>query len=426
MFRNLSLRLIPLAAILLAEAMLLSGCKQKDTAPAPEVSVQAEPVAVGKISEIIHVDGVLSPLAQAAIQPKVTAPVHHFLVQRADRVHAGQLLLTLENKDLSAMAQDNQGAFTAAQANYETAIQSTVPEDFTRSRLELKQAQADYDLNKSIVDARQQLFKEGAIPGRDLDTAKTTLLQAQAALDLANAHYRALETTTHKAAIEVAKGDLESAKGKYLNAKAQLSYTEIRSPIDGYVTDRPLFDGETAQAGTPVITVMDTSALIAKLHIAQSQAYALKVGSPGEIEVPGSDTPYPGKVMLISPALDSGSSTIEVWFRVENKKQLLKAGTPIHVSITGRTMDKATLIPKEALQTAPDGSYFVMLVDAKNTAQKHSVDIGIVSENQAQVLSGLKANDMVISSGSYALDPGTPIKISAEKAGYDSADGEKQ
>uniref|UniRef100_E6PYX1 Secretion protein HlyD n=1 Tax=mine drainage metagenome TaxID=410659 RepID=E6PYX1_9ZZZZ len=111
---------------------------------------------------------------------------------------------------------------------------------------------------------------------------------------------------------------------------------------------------------------------------------------------------------------------------MENKKQLLKAGTPIHVSITGRTMDKATLIPKEALQTAPDGSYFVMLVDAKNTAQKHSVDIGIVSENQAQVLSGLKANDMVISSGSYALDPGTPIKISAEKAGYDSADGEKQ
>lgn len=414
----------PVAAILLLAATLLTGCKPEDATPSPEVSVQVTPMDFGKISEMVHVDGVLSPLAQAAIQPKFTAPVHHFDVQRGDHVHAGQLLLTLENRDLAAAAVENQGALAAAQANYETAMESTVPEDFTRSRLELKQAEADYALNQSIVKAREQLYKEGAIPGRDLDTAKTALIQAQAALDLAKAHYHALETTTHKAAIEAVKGELESAKGRNQGAQAQLLYSAIRSPIDGYVTDRPLFDGETAQAGSPVITVMDTSALIAKLHISQSQAFALKVGSPGVIEAPGSDTTYPGKVVLISPALDAGSSTIEVWFRVENGKQQLKAGMPVHASLTGRTVEKAMLIPKVALQTAPDGTHFVMIVDAKNVAQKRPVTTGIISEDQAQVLSGLHPRDKVISTGSYALDAGTPVKIDTET--FDSADGDKQ
>ena len=61
-------------------------------------------------------------------------------------------------------------------------------------------------------------------------------------------------------------------------AEAQVNYSEIRSPIDGVVTDRPLFAGETAAAGAPLITVMDTSTLLAKTHIAQSLAQQLKVG----------------------------------------------------------------------------------------------------------------------------------------------------
>lgn len=424
MTRKLSFHSCMFAAIALLGTTLLTGCKQEDSTPAPEVSVEAAPFAVGTISEMIHVDGVLSPQAQAAIQPKFTAPVDHFDVQRGDHVRSGQLLLTLENQDLAAAAQENQGALATAQANYETAMESSVPEEFTRSRLELKQAEADYNLNESIVNAREKLFQEGAIPGRDLDTAKTALLQAKATLDLAKAHYQALEATTHKAAIEAVKGELASAKGKYLGAQAQLTFSEIRSPIDGYVTDRPLFDGETAQAGSPVITVMDTSVLIAKLHLAQAQALQLKIGSPGEITTPGSDAKYPGKVVLISPALDAGSSTIEVWFRVENSKQELKAGTPVHVSLTGRTVDNATLIPKMALQTSPDGTHFVMIVDAKNTAQKRPVTVGIVSDDEAQLLSGLRPEDKVIASGSYALDAGTPVKIGA--ATTDATDGDKQ
>ena len=80
-----------------------------------------------------------------------------------------------------------------------------------------------------------------------------------------------------------ATGQLGAAKGKYLGAEAQLSYSEIRSPIDGVVTDRPPYPGELATANQPLLTVMNTSKLIAKAHISQNEAAALHVGDSAEI-----------------------------------------------------------------------------------------------------------------------------------------------
>ena len=84
------------------------------------------------------------------------------------------------------------------------------------------------------------------------------------------------------------------------------------------VTDRPQYEGELATANQPILTVMDTSKLIAKAHIAQSEAADLKVGNEAKIKVAGTDEPIEGRVTLVSPALDPGSTTIEVW--VESEK----------------------------------------------------------------------------------------------------------
>ncbi len=173
------------------------------------------------------------------------------------------------------------GAYTAAQGTYDIATGATVPEDTAKAELDLTQARANLDLAQSIVNSRSQLFAQGAIPGRDLDTAQAALVQAKAAYEIARQHLDAVQKISRKAALESAQGQLTSAKGKYMGAEAQLSYTEIRSPISGVVTDRPLFAGETAAAGTPVITVMDTSALLAKLHLAQTQAQQLSDGCIG-------------------------------------------------------------------------------------------------------------------------------------------------
>ncbi|HVU46112.1 MAG TPA: efflux RND transporter periplasmic adaptor subunit, partial [Terracidiphilus sp.] len=333
--------------------VLAAGCK-KEAAPETEVTVQAEHPEQGSITEQVLADAVLTPVAQAAVEPKITAPVKKFYVQRGARVKAGELLATLENSDLTAAEMDTKGAYMAAQAAYATSTKAQVPEDSLKAESDFAQAKANLELNQSIVKSRTQLFAEGAIPGRDLDTAQAALVQAQAAYDAAEKHLESVRSVSRAAALEAAQGDLTSAEGKYQGAEAQVNYSEIHSPINGVVTDRPLFAGETAAAGAPLITVMDTATLIAKAHIAQSLAQQIKARNQAQVLVPGVVDPVAATVSLISPALDAGSTTVEVWVRIDNKSGALKVGTPVKVSISGAKVSKVWKIPNSAVLTAED------------------------------------------------------------------------
>ena len=395
--------------------LLLPGCK-KEVAPAVEVTVQAEHPEQGSVSEHITVDAILAPLAQAAIEPKITAPVRKFYVQRGAKVKEGQLLALLENADLAAAALDNKGTYIAAQAAYDTATKAQVPEDVQKAELDFAQAKANLDLNESIVKSRKQLFAEGAIPGRDLDTAQAALVQAQAAYDTAAKHRESMKAVTRESALKSAQGQLSSAEGKLKGADAQVSYSEIHSPINGVVTDRPLFAGETAAAGAPLLTVMDTSSLLAKSHVAQSVVQQMKVGDATQIQVPGITDPVAAKVSLISPALDPGSTTVEVWLKIDNKAGKLKVGTPVKALITGRTVAQTLKIPNSAVLTAQDGSKSVMVIGSDSAAQRKGVTLGIADGDDVQVINGLSASDMVITGGAYGLDEKTKVKIGKAEA----------
>ena len=399
-----------LACALTLPAILLAGCK-KEAAPEVEVTVQAAHPVRGPIAEHIVADAILAPVAQAAIDPKITAPVQKFYVQRGDKVRKGQLLAVLENGDLTAAALDNKGAYMAAQGAYATATRSQIPEDVQLAEVAVEQAEATLKLDKSIAESRKKLFAEGAIPGQDLDSAEATLVQAQGAYSTAEKHLEAVRSVSRVAALQEAQGQLTSAKGKYEGAEAQVGYSEIRSPISGVVTDRPLFAGETASAGTPLITVMDTSTLIAKAHIAQSLAQELKVGNSATVTVPGLADAVPAKVSMISPALDPGSTTVEVWLKIDNKNGALKVGTPVKATIAGPAVADALTIPASAIQTAPDQSKFVLVVGPDGAATKKSVTLGIVNSDEAQVTSGLTAQNLVITVGAYGLDEGTKVSV---------------
>ncbi|MGA2171265.1 MAG: efflux RND transporter periplasmic adaptor subunit [Terracidiphilus sp.] len=418
-----ALRLKPHWILLGAMAIplaLLPGCK-KEAAPETQVTVQAEHPEQGPIAEHITADAVLAPLAQAAIAPKIGAPVRKFYVQRGSRVKEGQLLATLENNDLAAAAMDNKGSYMAAEAAYATATKAQVPEDTLKAESDVTQAKANLDLNLSIVKSRKQLFAEGAIPGRDLDTANAALVQAQAAYDAAAKHLESVRSVSREAALKSAQGQLTSAQGKYEGAQAAVNYSEIKSPIDGVVTDRPLFAGETAPAGAPLITVMETSTLLAKTHIAQSLAQQMKVDDDASVLVPGLADPVAAKVSLISPALDPGSTTVEVWLKIDNKAGKLKVGTPVKVSVTGKTVAQAWKIPAAAILTAEDGSKSVMVVGDDGTAHRKPVTLGIEDADDVQVTGGLAPTDLVITGGAYGLDEGTKVKVGP--ASGDSAAG---
>ena len=152
---------------------------------------------------------------------------------------------------------------------------------------EVADTRAAHDVALRTYQERKKLFEQGALSGRDADTAYAAEVSAKSAYEQAEKHLEAVRKITSSTNKDAAEGQLASAKGKLATAQAMTEFASLRSPIDGVVTDRPLFPGETAAAGAAVITVMDTSSLLAKLHLAQASAQALK----GRTQSRGSPSP---------------------------------------------------------------------------------------------------------------------------------------
>jgi HlyD family secretion protein len=147
------------------------------------------------------------------------------------------------------------------------------------------------------------------------------------------------------------------------------------------------------------------------VHISQLLAQRLQLGDAASITVPGLTDPVEAKVTLINPVLDPGSTTIEVWLLIENKKGTLKVGTPIRAFIASKQVPNALKVPQVSLLTAQDGSKSVMVIGAEGVAHKKAVEVGIQDSGEAQITSGLSPNDQVITEGAYGLDDGTKVKI---------------
>lgn len=394
------------------------GCKKAATdVSEAAVAVTAAHPRVEAISEEIAADAILAPLAQAALVSKVSSPIRTLYVQRGSRVRQGQLLVTLEDRDLRGAAMDSEGSLEQARAAYATATKATIPEEVQKAQLDVEEARAALNVADRTARERKRLLAEGAIAGRDTDSAVAQDVQAQATYDMAVKHLEAVRGTTRAANTQSAQGQLTSAEGRYNSAEAQVSYANLRSPINGVVTDRPYFAGETAPAGSPIVTVMDTTSLLAKLHLSQASAQKLSLGGEAEVAIPGMDEPLKATVSLISPALDPGSTTVEVWLKLRNSDGKLKAGTPVHTTMTGTTVDKAVTIPLTAVLPAQDGSTAVMVVSPDNVAHKRPVKLGIRTPEAVEVLNGVTPADNVITDGSYGLDDGTKVTLAAANAG---------
>jgi RND family efflux transporter MFP subunit len=197
--------------------------------------------------------------------------------------------------------------------------------------------------------------------------------------------------------------------------------------MSGVITDRPLYPGEMAAAGTPLLTVMDISTVIAKAHIPQNDAAALKVGDKGTMTVPGIEEPIEGKVTVVSPALDPNSTTVEVWFEAKNPKHELKPGTSVQLALTAQTVKDALVVPANAVITTPEGATAVMIAGSDGRAHQKAVKLGIRNGDDVQIVDGVTESDKVVASGAYGLPDKTKIKIEAAEAPAEgSKEGSKQ
>jgi HlyD family secretion protein len=397
--------------VLLLGLSVLAGCSTAEKEKEPVVTVETAPAERQSVSQFVSAEAVVFPLKQATVSPKITSTIADFKVQRGSRVKKGQLLAILENKDLAAQAEASQGDFEQADANYAITVNAGVPQQIQKAELDAAAAKSAFEAAQKVFDSRKDLYQQGAIPRRDLDSADVALAQARSQNEQAHKQLADLQRMGKEQLLKAAEGTKASAEGHYRAATAQLSYSEIRSPIDGVVTERPLYVGDLATANQPILTVMDVSALVAKAHIPQVDATQLKLGDAAQIKVEGEDEPVAGRVSLVSPALDPGSTTVEVWIETRKPSAYLKPGMTVNIEITAKTIKDAIAVPSDAIFKNAEGASYVVVAGTDKKAHQKVVELGVRNSELTQITSGIHAGDPIVISGGYAVPDGTAIEI---------------
>jgi HlyD family secretion protein len=402
-------------SILFVGLPALCGAIIACSAPEPPEAEPVVPVQVAEsrqstVERVVTAEGILYPYTQSAIMPKISSPVREFYVNRGDRVRAGQLLAVLENKDLAAARAENQGLYMQAEAAYRNTTAASLPEEMEKAKLDTQAGRQALDAAEKLYESRKQLLTEGAIARRLVDEANVAYVQAKSQYDIAVRHLQALEKVSRQAQTTSAEGQLEAAKARTQGAEAQLQYSQITSPIDGVVADRPLYPGEMANPGSPLLVVMDVSRIVARTSMPVDQLKYLKVGNRASItSLDGAQ--YPAKVTVISPAADPNSTTAEVWATANNPEGRLRPGETTHVAIVAETIENAIVVPSAAIVPSSDGSTSVMVVGADSLAHEHKVKVGVRTEELAQILEGVKVGDKVIIAGALGLGDGAKVRI---------------
>src|ERR1700730_12994933 len=163
--------------------LTLGACAKAPPAPEKIAPVEVAPVVRGTIRSIVTADAVLYPRDQANINPKISAPVRRFLVNRGDHVKQGQLLAELENRDLVGAATESRGQLAQAESNLRSTTSAGVPEQMGKAKSDADAARETLDAAQKLLESRQQLLKEGALAKKQVDEAQVGYAQAKSQFD---------------------------------------------------------------------------------------------------------------------------------------------------------------------------------------------------------------------------------------------------
>lgn len=396
--------------------MAALGCGKKEEKETEAVTpVRTVEVRMDSIRRVIEADGILYARNQASVVPKISAPVRTFYVNRGDHVREGQVLALLENRDLAAAAQESKGQYEQAEANYRSTTAASVPEQVVKAQTDAEASKEALDAAKKVYESRQKLFQEGALARKLVDDAHVAYVQASGQYEAAEQHLEALQSVGKKEQIKSAAAQVDTAKAHYQGSEAQLSYAEIRSPIAGVIAERGLYPGEMANAGSPLLTVMDTTRVVARANVPQDQAGHLKVGAAASVKHPDTMEELPGRVIVVSPAVDANSTTVQVWVETANPGERLKPGVSVHVTIVASTIKDAVVAPAAALLPAEEGGTQAIVAGADSVAHARKIETGVRDGDKVQILSGLKPGERVVTVGGLGLADGAKVRVEAER-----------
>ncbi len=224
------------------------------------------------------------------------------------------------------------------------------------------------------------------------------------------------ELEQQRAQVNALSAQLQQDQSAKENADISLSYTQIRSPIDGRTGIRQIDPGNqvSPSGATPIVTItqMDPISVISTLREGDLEKVksALAAG-PVEVRALSMDMTTElgsGDVLLIDNEINQDTGTIKIKSTFANPQAKLWPGQSISLRILQKLLPDALTVPSAALQRGPDG-YFLYVVDSDGRAQVKNVTVGPIEEHFAMIASGLAATDDVVVTGQYRLSPGTAV-----------------
>ncbi len=368
--------------------------------------VEVAPVTQGLIEERISRTGDIAPRAQVTIYSKVQGWIEKINVREGDRVTVGQVLAALDAREAQATVAQSKANLEAAMARLKQ-VRAT-SEEAVHSQVQ--QTKANLELAESDLKRAQELHEKNFIARQQLDEARTKFNVAQAAYNLALNHLR---QRTWENDINLAEAQVRQAKANLELTQAQLANLSILSPLNGIVTKRYVDPGTMVKDITSILTIMELSVVKMVVNVIEKEVALLKKGQPVMVSVTGlPDRVFPGRIEIITPALDPQSRTAEIQIFIPNPDYVLKPGMFGRVEIPLRSSPKALLIPIQALMTQDDLEFVYVCKDGK--AHRRPIRKGAVKDNFVEVVQGLNPQEQVIVAGQGTLKDGSPVRLASK------------
>jgi RND family efflux transporter MFP subunit len=406
----------------------LATITQQGLARAPAVSVTvAQP---GPAVQEFTLPGTTQAIQDALIYARVSGYIHERYVDIGNRVHAGQVLASLDTPELDKQVLAAECAVAQAESNLENAGQM-----LAKSEADLKTAQANVrkartDLNYyTTEDGRyKRLAGLGAVSQEDSDTHTQAYEAAASNLDALEASARAAQSGVRaaQAACRVAQAALKSAQAQRDQYKATQSFKKVTALFDGTVTQRNVDAGALVTAGsnstnTALFEIARTDVLRIFVYVPEQFVGYMRDGVKVLLsfqEYPGES--FSGTVIHVAGGLDPASKTLQVEVHVANASHRLLPGMYARARFQAPSKDRLSVLPATTVRTRADGC-FVYTVDDRNVAHLHKIEIGRDLGGQFEIVAGVKAGDRAIVSPSDDIHDGLAV-VPVRAAGAEKTD----
>jgi membrane fusion protein, multidrug efflux system len=352
----------------------------------------AIPVAVSKaVQKDVPIDlkavGTVEASSTVTVKAQISGELTRVFFREGDFVKKGDELFSIDARTYEAQLNQIQ-----ASLKKDEAALAQIEANLARDLAQQKYAQSEAARYSSLLEKRL--------------VSKEQAEQVTANAEAASAAIRA-----DQAAIQSARAAAEATKAAIANARVMLSYTGIRSPIDGRTGNLVIKQGNIIGPSTELTTINQVEPIYITFSIPENQLRSVKQGQMVSV-IPdaGSSPPDPGKLFFINNTVDPTTGTILAKAIFSNRDHKLWPGEFVQIVLRLGIQPKALIIPNQAVQTGQDGP-FVFVVKSDQKVESRPVVPGMSLDGQIVIVKGLEAGEIIVIEGQLRLAAGSTVQF---------------